>query len=72
MIIKELILTLRASTVMAVVAAGLLGVFAYRSVSRVPAPPAPTPASCTAEAIRQVADAMERSILSGQCAKKAR
>ena len=71
MIIKELILTSRASTVVAVVAAGLLGMFAYRSLSRVPAPPPPTTANCTAEAIRQVADPMERAILSGQCARKA-
>lgn len=71
MIIKEMILALRGSTVMAVIAAGLLCTFAYRSLTKVPAPPAATKGNCTSESIRQVADPMERAILSGQCAKRA-
>jgi hypothetical protein len=70
-IIKELILARRGNTVVALLAAGLLCVFAYRSLTRVPAPPAATTATCTAAAIRAVGDPMERAILSGRCGKRA-
>ncbi|HEX7982661.1 MAG TPA: entry exclusion lipoprotein TrbK [Duganella sp.] len=66
----ELILARRGGTIITVIAAGLLCAFAYRSLTRVPAPPAPTKANCAAKAIREVADPMERAILSGQCAKQ--
>lgn len=62
----------RLNHVIAAVAAIALGTFAYNSFTGKPvstAPPA-TAAECTPEAIRQVADAMERAILSAQCGKR--
>ena len=58
--------------VIVVMAAALLCALAYKNMTRVPAPPPPPPTkgNCTPEAIRQVDDAMERAILSGQCAKQ--
>ena len=72
-IIKELILARPGSKggmVIVVMAAALLCALAYKNMTRVPAPPPPTKGNCTPEAIRQVDDAMERAILSGQCAKQ--
>ena len=50
-------------------AAALLGIFGYRSLTRQVQPVAVNAANCTPEHIRSVTDAMERSILSAQCAK---
>lgn len=62
----------RTNLVIAVVAAAILAALAFRSFTRQPgALPAskPNAENCTPEAIRQVADALERSVLSANCAK---
>ena len=58
--------------IVSAVAAVIVVVFAWRELTRPAAGPAreATAASCTPEAIRQVADALERSVLSAQCAKR--
>jgi entry exclusion lipoprotein TrbK len=58
-----------------VIAAAILAAFAFRGFSQKPAQlPASKPDAqhCTPEAIKQVADALERSVLSANCAKQAR
>jgi entry exclusion lipoprotein TrbK len=58
--------------IVAIVAAITLAGFAYNGFVHqrsIPAPKA-SAAACTPEAIRQVADALERSMLSAQCAKQ--
>ncbi|WP_420106080.1 entry exclusion lipoprotein TrbK [Herbaspirillum huttiense] len=62
----------RANVAIAVIAVAIIVVFAYRSFTRQPAKISPTPnaESCTPEAIREVGDVLERSILSSRCAKK--
>jgi len=63
----------RANLVIAVVAAAILATIAYRGVTRHPANAVaskPSAISCTPEAIKQVSDALERSILSANCAKR--
>lgn len=60
------------SLTFAVVAIITMAGFAYNGLIRqrpVPVPKA-TAVACTPEAIRQVADALERSVLSAQCAKQ--
>lgn len=59
------------STVMTLIAVVLLSAWAWRQLSKTPTVPVPTAANCTQDAIRAVADAMERAILSGQCARQA-
>ncbi|MTW13332.1 entry exclusion lipoprotein TrbK [Pseudoduganella eburnea] len=62
----------RTNLVIAVVAAAILAAFVFRSFTRQPGHLAASKAtveSCTPEAIRQVADALERSVLSANCAK---
>jgi len=61
----------RTNLVVAILAAAILAAIALKSFTRQPAHPASTPtaADCTPEAIRQVSDALERSILSANCAK---
>lgn len=61
----------RTNLIIAIVAAGILAVFALRAFThKTPNLAAkPTAQSCTPEAIRQVADALERSVLSANCAK---
>ncbi|GAB2838355.1 hypothetical protein GCM10027277_01540 [Pseudoduganella ginsengisoli] len=62
----------RLNHVIAIAAAIALGAFAYRSFTGKPVRTAPptTAAECTPDAIRQVRDTLERSILSAQCAKR--
>jgi len=58
-----------------VLAAAILAAFAFRGFTHQPAHPAasrPGAKDCTPEAIRQVTDALERSVLSANCAKQAR
>ena len=52
-------------------AAALLGVFGYRSLATQVQPIKADAATCTPDHIRDVGDAMQRSILSAQCAKLA-
>lgn len=62
----------RTNLVIAVVAAAILAAFAFRGFTRQPARLAASKATaenCTPEAIKQVADALERSVLSANCAK---
>jgi len=61
----------KGGTVIVVIAAALLCTLAYKTMTRVPAPPTATTSNCTSEAIRQVDDPVERAILSGRCAKQA-
>lgn len=62
------------SLIVAAIAVIALAAFAYLGFSRQRTLPAshPTAASCTPEAIRQVVDALERSVLSARCAKQVR
>lgn len=61
----------RTNLVIAVIAAAVLAAVALKSFTRQPPqiPSKPVAANCTLEAIKQVADALERSILSANCAK---
>lgn len=61
----------RTNLVIAVIAAAVLAAVAVKSFTRQPPqiPSKPVAANCTPEAIKQVADALERSILSANCAK---
>jgi entry exclusion lipoprotein TrbK len=63
---------LKSSHVITAAAAIAVGAFAYDSLTKRPVRPAPptTAAECTPDAIRQVPDALERSILSAQCARR--
>jgi entry exclusion lipoprotein TrbK len=73
MIIKELILARaggKGNTAIVVIVAALLCALAYKNLTKVSAPPPATKNNCTSEAIRKVADPMERAILSGRCAKQ--
>lgn len=62
------------NVIIAAIAAITLAAFAYNGFVRQRTLPVPriTAAACTPEAIRQVADALERSVLSAQCAKQVR
>jgi entry exclusion lipoprotein TrbK len=62
----------RANLVIAILAAAILALIAFKSLTRQPAQMAPKPTAekCTPEAIKQVTDALERSILSANCAKQ--
>lgn len=64
----------RMNLIIAIIAAVVLARFAYRGLTRAPAQlaPATTAAACTPEAIRQVSDALERSVLSAHCARQDR
>lgn len=59
--------------IISIIAAAILALFGFRSVTRETAQPvaAPSAAACTPDAIRQVRDAVERSVLSARCAKAA-
>jgi hypothetical protein len=62
----------RTNLVIAVLAATILAAFAFGSFTRQPSHLAASRATvegCTPEAIKQVADALERSVLSANCAK---
>jgi len=61
----------RTNPVIAVIAAAVLAAVAVKSFTRQPPqiPSKPVAANCTPEAIKQVADALERAILSANCAK---
>ena len=58
------------STVMTLIAVVLLSAWAWHQLGKKPKVPQATAASCTQEAIRAVADPIERSILSASCAKQ--
>ncbi|KQZ26796.1 entry exclusion lipoprotein TrbK [Duganella sp. Root1480D1] len=62
----------RTNLVIAVLAAAVLAVIAVKSLTRQPAQfvSKPSVANCTPEAIKQVTDALERSVLSSNCAKQ--
>jgi len=64
----------RTNLVIAVLAAAILAAIAFKSLTRKPAQmtSSPTAENCTPEAIKQVTDALERSILSANCAKLAK
>jgi len=65
----------RTNLVVAVVAAAILAAIAYRGLTRQPAHAVaskPSAGNCTPEAIKQVTDALERSVLSANCAKRAK
>ena len=55
---------------MTLIAVVLLSAWAWRQLGKTPVVPVATPANCTQEAIRAVADPVERAILSGQCARQ--
>jgi len=61
----------RTSLVIAILAATILAAIAVKSLTRQPAQMASKPVAenCTREAIKQVTDALERSVLSANCAK---
>ncbi|MGW8391972.1 entry exclusion lipoprotein TrbK [Pseudoduganella sp. HUAS MS19] len=61
----------RTNLVIAILAAAVLAVIAFKSLTRQPEQMVskPTAAHCTPEAIKQVTDALERSVLSANCAK---
>ncbi|HEY0587982.1 MAG TPA: entry exclusion lipoprotein TrbK [Pseudoduganella sp.] len=63
----------RTNLVIAILAASILAAIAFKSLTRRPAQLAsnPTAENCTPEAIKQVSDALERSVLSANCAKLA-
>ncbi|WP_229632214.1 entry exclusion lipoprotein TrbK [Pseudoduganella violaceinigra] len=67
------ILKSRTNMAVAVVIAAILAAIAFRSLTRQPPHlgAKPSPEQCTPEAIRQVGDALERSVLSANCAKLA-
>jgi entry exclusion lipoprotein TrbK len=62
----------RTNLVIAILAAAILAAIAVKSLTRQPAqlPSKPTAENCTPEAIKQVTDALERSVLSSNCAKQ--
>ena len=59
------------STVMTLIAVVLLSTWAWHRLGKKPKVPEATAANCSQEAIRAVADPIERSILSARCAKQA-
>jgi entry exclusion lipoprotein TrbK len=61
----------RTNLVIAVIAAAVLAAVALNSFKHQPPkiPSKPVAANCTPEAIKQVTDVLERSILSANCAK---
>ena len=59
------------STVMTLIAVVLLSTWAWHQLGKKPNVPDATAANCSQEAIRTVADPIERSILSARCAKQA-
>jgi entry exclusion lipoprotein TrbK len=69
--IWTLALKSRTNLIIAVLAAAALAAIAFKSFTRQPAQMAskPTAENCTTEAIKQVTDALERSVLSANCAK---
>jgi entry exclusion lipoprotein TrbK len=70
---RKHVLRPRTNLVIAILAAAILAAIAFRGFTRQPARLAaskPDAASCTPEAIRQVTDALERSVLSANCAKR--
>lgn len=54
---------------MTLIAVVLLSAWAWRQLSKTPRVPTATPANCTQDAIRAVANPTERAILSGQCGR---
>ncbi|MQA39208.1 entry exclusion lipoprotein TrbK [Rugamonas aquatica] len=61
----------KTNVVFTLAAAALLGVFGYRSLAKQTQPIEVNAVTCTQEHIRSVGDAMQRSVLSAQCAKAA-
>lgn len=64
----------RTNSVVAIIAAVILAVVAYKRLTHRPLQLAskPTAETCTPEAIQHVTDALERSILSAKCASLAK
>ena len=62
---------IQSSTVMTLIAVVLLSAWAWRQLGKTPKVPEASAANCSQEAIRAVADPIERAILSGRCAKQA-
>jgi entry exclusion lipoprotein TrbK len=71
---KGIALKSRTNLVVAIIAAAILAAFAYKGFTRQPpqSTSKPSAENCTQEAIRQVGDALERSILSAKCANLAK
>jgi len=61
----------RTNLVIAILAAAIIAAIAFKSLTRRPPQAAskPTAENCTPEAIKQVTDVLERSILSANCTK---
>jgi len=62
----------RTNLVIAIIAAAIVAAIAFKTLTRQPPqiPNKPTAKDCTPEAIKQVTDALERSIVSARCAKQ--
>ncbi|ASU37721.1 hypothetical protein hmeg3_05040 [Herbaspirillum sp. meg3] len=58
------------SLLIVLVIAAAIGVVVYQNMKRAPKPPQASAANCSQDAILGVANIVERSIISAQCAKQ--
>ncbi|WP_157050738.1 entry exclusion lipoprotein TrbK [Herbaspirillum rhizosphaerae] len=58
------------SALIVLIVVAAIGVVVYQNMRREPKPPEATAANCSPEAIRGVANIVERSVISAQCAKQ--
>jgi entry exclusion lipoprotein TrbK len=63
-------LNFKVHAIIAIIAAAVLGVAAYRNLASAPQAPAASAGNCTPEAIRKVVAPVARAILSAQCNKQ--